>query len=58
MAEPDAAEQEKFDKLTVQKIKAAELTRDLQSSALKKKIDDNVVAPIALVKKTQAAVQF
>jgi hypothetical protein len=58
MAEPDAAEVEKFDKLTVQRVKAAEQSRDNQSSALKRRIDDNVVAPMALVKKTQAAVQY
>jgi len=29
----------------------------VSSSALKKRIDDNVVAPVALVRKTQAAVE-
>ncbi len=58
MAAPDAEETAKFDKLTVQQVKAQELNRDVSSSALKKKLDDKVVAPMALVQKTQAAVQY
>ncbi len=35
MAAPDAAEQEKFDKLTIKKVKEQEQARHLQTSALK-----------------------
>jgi hypothetical protein len=55
MAAPDAEEQAKFDKLTVQQVKAQDLHRDVSLSAIKKKIDDKVVAPMALVQRTNAA---
>ena len=58
MAAPDAAEVEKFDKLTIQKIKADEANRDISNSALKKKIDDKVVAPRAFVDKTKTALAY
>jgi hypothetical protein len=49
MAAPDAEEQAKFDKLIVQQVKAEDLVRETSSSAFKRKIEDKVVAPMALV---------
>ena len=61
MDAPSAEEQQKFDKLVVQEVKtqdAMSLLRDQSSSTLKKQINDNIVAPKALVEKTQASLKY
>lgn len=56
MAAPDTAETEKFDRMTIQQVKQQDMQRDQQASALKARIDTRTVAPMELVKKTNAAV--
>ena len=64
MDAPSAEEQEKFDKLVVQEVKRNDqlqsMQRDASNSVLKgaQKLDQNLVAPIALVKKTQQVLQY
>lgn len=57
MAAPSVEETNKFDKLVVQEVKRADqmsiLKRDNSNSGLKNKLDANLVAPKALVTKTQ-----
>lgn len=61
MDAPNAEEQSKFDKLVIQEVKtqdAMQLVRDQSISTLKKPINDKIVAPYALVEKTQASLKY
>ena len=58
MDAPDQAEIEKFDKLVIEKVKQEDLKREISYSALKKHVEDKQVAPIAMIKQTQADLAY
>lgn len=59
MDAPSAEEQQKFDKLIVQEIKRADLmSMQRENSVSKIKVNETLVAPKALVQKTQEQLAY